>query len=80
MASDEGVPEAWYAFFFLPPFFFAYSWIRDRLSRDAKNESSLFYTHHRDIHSVGIVLLQMLLGLDVTERYADVHTALQDCA
>ena len=45
-----------------------------------KNESSLLYTRHRDIHSVGIVLLQMLLGLDVTERYANVHVALQACA
>ncbi|KAK0199520.1 kinase-like domain-containing protein [Desarmillaria ectypa] len=47
------------------------------LSKDAKNESLLLYTRQRDIHAVGVVLLQMLLGLDVTERFADVHTALQ---
>ncbi|KAF9457367.1 kinase-like domain-containing protein [Collybia nuda] len=47
------------------------------LSRDVKNESSLLYTRQRDIHSVGIVLLQMLMGLDVTEKFSNVHTALQ---
>ena len=45
-----------------------------------KNESSLLYTRHSDIHSVGIVLLQMLLGLDATDRYADVFSALHACA
>ncbi|KAG6906507.1 hypothetical protein DXG01_013561 [Tephrocybe rancida] len=47
------------------------------LSREEKNESSLLYTRQRDIHAVGIVLLQMLLGLDVTDRFANVHEALQ---
>ncbi|PFH46932.1 hypothetical protein AMATHDRAFT_7250 [Amanita thiersii Skay4041] len=47
------------------------------LSRDVQNESSLIYTRKRDIHAVGIVLLQMLLGLDVTSRYTDVHDALR---
>ncbi|RDB27411.1 eIF-2-alpha kinase GCN2 [Hypsizygus marmoreus] len=47
------------------------------LSPDVKNESSLLYTRQRDIHSVGIVLLQMLFGLDVTERYSDIHAVLQ---
>ncbi|KAH6903402.1 other/PEK/GCN2 protein kinase [Coprinopsis sp. MPI-PUGE-AT-0042] len=46
------------------------------LSRDVKNESSLYYTKRRDIHNVGIVLLQMLLGLDVTERYTDIQEAI----
>lgn len=50
-----------------------------RLSSDVKNESSLLYTRQRDIHSVGIVFMQMLLGLDVTEKYSDVHSALQAC-
>ncbi|KAG7440064.1 Serine/threonine-protein kinase [Guyanagaster necrorhizus] len=50
------------------------------LSKDAKNESLLLYTRQRDIHAVGVVLLQMLLGLDVTERFADVHTALRSSA
>ncbi|KAF5376991.1 hypothetical protein D9615_007308 [Tricholomella constricta] len=47
------------------------------LSRDEKNESSLLYTRQRDIHAVGIVFLQMLLGLDVTEKYSNIHEALQ---
>lgn len=47
------------------------------LSRDEKTESSLLYTRKRDIHSVGIVLLQMLLGLDVTDKYSNIHEALQ---
>ncbi|KAJ3727200.1 kinase-like domain-containing protein [Lentinula guzmanii] len=47
------------------------------LSKDVKNESSLLYTRHRDIHSVGIVFMQMLLGLDVIRRFSDVHTALK---
>ncbi|KAG6856809.1 hypothetical protein H0H87_000506 [Tephrocybe sp. NHM501043] len=51
--------------------------IFDRLSREEKNESSLLYTRQRDIHAVGIVLLQMLLGMDVTEKYANIHEALQ---
>lgn len=50
------------------------------LSRDVKNESSLYYTKRRDIHNVGIVLLQMLLGLDVTERYSDIQEAIHSCA
>ncbi|KAJ3566582.1 hypothetical protein NP233_g6910 [Leucocoprinus birnbaumii] len=48
------------------------------LSNDAKNESSLLYTRRRDIHSVGIVFLQMLLGFDVMQRFDDVHEALQN--
>ncbi|EKM74744.1 hypothetical protein AGABI1DRAFT_109872 [Agaricus bisporus var. burnettii JB137-S8] len=48
------------------------------LSNDAKNESSLLYTRRRDIHAVGIVFLQMLLGLDVMQRFNDVHDALQN--
>ncbi|KXN81004.1 Serine/threonine-protein kinase gcn2 [Leucoagaricus sp. SymC.cos] len=48
------------------------------LSNDAKNESSLLYTRRRDIHSVGIVFLQMVFGLDVMIRFADVHEALQN--
>ncbi|KAG5719281.1 Serine/threonine-protein kinase gcn2 [Termitomyces sp. T112] len=47
------------------------------LSREEKNESALLYTRQRDIHAVGIVLLQMLLGLDVTERYSNIPEALQ---
>ncbi|KAG6864912.1 hypothetical protein C0991_006441 [Blastosporella zonata] len=47
------------------------------LSREQKNESALLYTRQRDIHAVGIVLLQMLLGLDVMEKYANIHEALQ---
>ena len=50
-----------------------------RLSNDAKHESSLLYTRRRDIHSVGIVFLQMLLGLDVMQKFDDVHEALRSC-
>ncbi|KAJ7874765.1 kinase-like domain-containing protein [Mycena olivaceomarginata] len=48
------------------------------LSKDIKNESALLYTRHRDIHAVGIVLMQMLLGLDVTERYPDAYAAMRE--
>jgi len=39
----------------------------------------LLYTRRRDIHSVGIVFLQMLLGLDVMQKFDDVHEALRSC-
>jgi hypothetical protein len=55
----------------------SYSW--DRLSREVQNESSLLYTRQRDIHAVGIVLLQMLMGLDVMERFPDAQTAIHAC-
>ncbi|KAK2467467.1 hypothetical protein APHAL10511_000322 [Amanita phalloides] len=45
-------------------------------SRDVQTESSLFYTRLRDIHAVGIVLMQMVMGLDVTERFEEVVSAL----
>ncbi|KZT71101.1 Serine/threonine-protein kinase [Daedalea quercina L-15889] len=41
-------------------------------------ESPLVYTKCRDIHAVGIILLQMLMGSDVMERFPDVHTALRN--
>lgn len=47
-----------------------------RLSRDVKNESSLLYTRQRDLHAVGIVLLQMLMGMNVTEVFPDVQGAI----
>ncbi|KAJ7488435.1 kinase-like domain-containing protein [Mycena latifolia] len=47
------------------------------LSKDVKNESALLYTRHRDIHAVGIVLMQMLLGLDVAERFPDAYAAIR---
>ena len=50
-----------------------------RLSREVQNESSLLYTRQRDIHAVGIVLLQMLMGLDVMERFPDAQTAIHAC-
>ncbi|KIJ97967.1 hypothetical protein K443DRAFT_104703 [Laccaria amethystina LaAM-08-1] len=46
------------------------------LSRDVKNESSLLYTRQRDLHAVGIVLLQMLMSLNVTEIFPDVQGAI----
>jgi len=49
------------------------------LSRDVQTESSLVYTRQRDIHDVGIVLLKMLLGLDVVDRFLDPITAIHSC-
>ena len=49
-----------------------------RLPKDAL-DSSLVYTKNRDIHSVGIVFLQMLISLDVMDRFPDYHTALRNC-
>ena len=49
------------------------------VSRDVQNESSLLYTRQRDIHDVGIVLAQMLMGLDVVTRVQDPQTAIQAC-
>ncbi|KIY67256.1 Serine/threonine-protein kinase [Cylindrobasidium torrendii FP15055 ss-10] len=50
--------------------------VRDAwLSKDVKNESLLLYTRQRDIHSVGIVFLQMILGVDVMDRFSDIHSA-----
>ena len=43
-------------------------------------DSTLLYTRSRDIHCVGVIYLQMLLGLDVVDRFADVRAALQHCA
>lgn len=51
---------------------------RCRLPHEAV-ESPLVYTKCRDIHSVGVILLQMLMGSDVMERFPDVHTALRNC-
>jgi translation initiation factor 2-alpha kinase 4 len=62
-----------------PPLISDFMNLLDRLSRGVKDGSSLVYMRHRDIHSVGIVLLQMLIGLSVTERFSNVHTALQFC-
>lgn len=47
------------------------------LPKDAL-ESPLEYTKNRDVHSVGIILLQMLLGLDVMDRFQDFHMALRN--
>ncbi|KAF9527861.1 other/PEK/GCN2 protein kinase [Crepidotus variabilis] len=46
------------------------------LSKDVQHESSLIYTRQRDIHDVGIILLKMLLGLDIVDRYPDPITAI----
>ena len=57
-----------------------YICVTPRRSRDVQHESSLLYTRHRDIHAVGIVLLQMLLGLDVTDQFSNVQYALMSGA
>ena len=40
---------------------------------------STLYTCQCDIHAIGIVLLQMLMGLDVMERFPDTQTAVHAC-
>ncbi|KAI0828484.1 Serine/threonine-protein kinase [Trametes gibbosa] len=39
-------------------------------------ESTLVFTKGRDIHAVGIVLVQMLMGRDVMDKYPDPQSAL----
>ncbi|KAH8114389.1 kinase-like domain-containing protein [Phellopilus nigrolimitatus] len=41
-------------------------------------ESPLLYTRCRDMHAVGVIALQMLMGLDVVQRYPNPRTAMQD--
>jgi len=77
LSDDIDTPEAWYVLFLLCHCMYKNIFIR--LSNDAKHESSLLYTRRRDIHSVGIVFLQMLLGLDVMQKFDDVHEALRSC-
>ncbi|KII86233.1 hypothetical protein PLICRDRAFT_114396 [Plicaturopsis crispa FD-325 SS-3] len=43
-------------------------------------DDPLTYNRNRDIHYVGIVFLQMLLGQDVMERFEDFHLALQSAS
>ncbi|KLO11482.1 hypothetical protein SCHPADRAFT_831061 [Schizopora paradoxa] len=50
----------------------------DWLPREAI-ESPLTYTRGRDLHAVGAVLLQMLMGLDVITRFPDAKAAIQKC-
>lgn len=50
-----------------------------RLGKDAL-DSALVYTRSRDLHCVGIILLQMLLGLDVVNRFPDAQSAMKACA
>ncbi|KAI0266451.1 kinase-like domain-containing protein [Gloeopeniophorella convolvens] len=45
------------------------------LAKDAQ-DSTLIYTKGRDIHYVGVVFLQMLLGRDVVEHFPDAQAAL----
>jgi translation initiation factor 2-alpha kinase 4 len=42
-------------------------------------DSPLLYTPARDLHCIGLVLLQMLLGHDVMTRFTDVQSALHNC-
>lgn len=39
-------------------------------------ESTLVFTKGRDIHAVGIALVQMLMGRDVMDRFPDPQSAL----
>lgn len=49
-----------------------------RLAKDTI-DSPLLYTRNRDLHDVGVILLQMLLGLEVAHRFPDVQAALHSC-
>jgi translation initiation factor 2-alpha kinase 4 len=49
-----------------------------RLSKEAV-DSPLLYTPSRDLHDTGIILLQMLLGYDVMDRFPGPQSALQSC-
>ncbi|KAH9846907.1 Serine/threonine-protein kinase [Lenzites betulinus] len=40
------------------------------------NESTLLFTKGRDIHAAGIVVVQMLMGRDVMDKYPDPQSAL----
>ena len=42
-------------------------------------ESQLDYSKGRDIFAAGVVLLQMLLGRDVMQKYPDPHRAAAVC-
>lgn len=46
-----------------------------RMSKDMI-ESPLVYTRCRDLHAAGIILLQMLMGRDITSKFRDIHGAL----
>lgn len=48
------------------------------LPKDAV-DSPLLYTRSRDIHCAGVVVLQMLLGRDVMQRFIDPQAALHAC-
>lgn len=52
--------------------------ILSRLLRETL-DSPLTYSRARDIHATGIILLQMLLGLDVTKKFPDPATAMHAC-
>ncbi|KAI0051565.1 Serine/threonine-protein kinase [Auriscalpium vulgare] len=45
------------------------------LAKDAL-DSTLIYTKSRDIHCVGVILLQMLVGRDVVDRFPDAQAVL----
>lgn len=47
----------------------------DRTPQDT-TESTLVFTKGRDIHAVGIALVQMLMGRDVMDRFPDPQSAL----
>lgn len=51
------------------------SWIMREVS-----QNPLQYTRVRDLWNVGMVLLQMLFGLDVLDRYSDFRSVINLCA
>ena len=72
--TEFTLPEGWYVY---PPCRISpwESFLLYRMSKDVL-ESPLEYTKARDIHDVGVILMQMLLGKDVSENYPDFQTAL----
>lgn len=71
----EPMPDEWYRFMNnLQPF----NNLSNRLTRETL-ESPLTYTRARDIHDVGVIVLQMSMGLDVMRSYSSSRLALQAC-
>ena len=58
----------------------AYTWLRlSDYARMPPVESKLTYTKGRDIHSAGVVLLQMLLGRNLMQKFENPQAALHLC-
>lgn len=75
LVNDENfIPDAWYEFVNCLSRFINSSHLR--LSKEVL-DSPLSYTKGRDIHSVGVVFLQMLHGQGAMYKFHDPREALQ---